>query len=249
MSDFITQDGLEPFDPYWTDDVPEPRRPARGWLMRAAFGLAAAAGLVGAAYIISTKPDAPASDKAIGAPDLVEALDPKLPPLFTVDVGEGARGLYEAHIVVATGDRRDVYSLGDFRTDAPALRVELWKRAKPSSWGSLFVEMAEATAAFGAVIERLEVSRNLATAQGPVEWAELTLAGGGRNCVGFRLLGRGDAGLRGLACGATGTKIDAAELGCLIDRLTLTQSGREAGLESLLKGSGSRRQACRMPVE
>jgi len=244
MSDIITQDGLEPFEPYWTEDVPEPRR-ARGWLTRVAFGLAAAAGLVGAAYMISTKPDAPISDAALRAPDLVETLDPKLAPLFTIDAGEGAHALYEAHVVAATGDRRDAYSVGDFRTEAPTLRVELWKRAKPSPRGSLFVEMAEAAANFGAVIERLEASRNLATSQGPVEWAELSLAGVHRRCVGFRLVGRGDAGLHGLACAAPGAKIDAAELGCLIDRLTLTQAGRDAGLESLLKGSGQRRTNCR----
>ncbi|MBV8662510.1 MAG: hypothetical protein JO107_05360, partial [Hyphomicrobiales bacterium] len=110
-----------------------------------------------------------------------------------------------------------------------------------------FVEMAEAAASFGAVIERLEASRNLATSQGPVEWAELTVAGVHRRCVGFRLVGQGAAGLRGLDCAPPGTKIDAAELGCLIDRLTLTQAGRDAGLESLLKGS-QRRAACRTTV-
>ncbi len=248
MSGIITRGGLGPFDPYWTDDIRPPVRRRSGWLVRAAFGLAAAFGLVGVALMVSTKPDGPASLAPPRAPDLVETLDPNLPPLFTFDAGDGARGRYEAHIVAATGDRRDLYSVGDFGRDAPALRLELWKRAKPTAPSSLFVEIAEQAAASGAAVERLEVSRNLATSQGPVEWAELSLAGARGSCVGFRLLGGGEAGLRGLACAPAGAKIDAAALGCLFDRLALTQAGRDAGLDSLMKGTGQRRAACRAPI-
>ncbi|HEY1941495.1 MAG TPA: hypothetical protein VGH40_05165 [Roseiarcus sp.] len=248
MSGIITRDGLGPFDPYWTDDIRPPLRRRRGWLVRAAFGLATAFGLVGVALVMSTRSDGPSSVGPARAPDLVETLDPSLAPLFTIDAGDGARPRYEAYIVAATGDRRDLYSLGDFGRDAPALRLELWKRAKALAPSSLFVEIAEQAAASGAAVERLEVSRYLATSQGPVEWAELSLAGARRSCVGFRLLGGGKAGLRGLACAAAGAKIDAAALECLFDRLTLTQAGREAGLESLLKGASQRRAACRAPI-
>ena len=248
MSGIITRDGLGPFDPYWTDDIRPPPRRRRGWLVRAAFGLATAFGLVAVALVMSTKPDRQASLAPSLAPDLVETLDAKLPPLFTIDAGDGARASYEAHIVAATGDRRDLYSLGDFGRDAPALRLELWKRAKASAPSSLFVEIAEQAAASGAAVERLEASRNLTTSQGPVEWAELSLAGARRSCVGFRLLGRGDAGLRGLACAAAGAKIDAAALECLFDRLALTQAGRDAGLETLVRGTGQSRAACRAPI-
>jgi hypothetical protein len=248
MSGIITRDGLGPFDPYWTDDIRPPLRRRRGWLGRAGFGLATALGLVGVALMVSTKPDGPASVAPARAPDLIETLDPNLPPLFTIDAGDGAHAHYEAHIVAATGDRRDLYSLGDFGRDAPALRLELWKKVKASAPSSLFVEIAEQAAASGAAVERLEASRNLATSQGPVEWAELSLVGARRSCVGFRLLGRGEADLRGLACAAAGAKIDAAALGCLFDRLALTQAGRDAGLDSLMKGTSQRRATCRAPI-
>jgi hypothetical protein len=249
MSDIITNDGLGPFDPYWTDDVPPPRRSRRGWRGRIFLGVTAAAGLVGAALYLSAPSQEPTVPPSLGgAAALSETVDPNLAPLFTFDAGEGRQAEYEARIVAATGGRRDLYSVGVLGGDAPALRLEVQTRAKAAPSSSLFVEVAEQAAAFGAAVERLEVSHNLATAQGPVEWSELTLAGLQRSCAGFRLLGRGDIGLRGLACAAPGAKLDAAALSCLIDRIALTQAGRDAGLGGLLKGPDARRPGCRVVV-
>ena len=246
MNGIITQDGLEPFDPYWTDHAPPPRR---GWRGRIVPGLVAAAGLIGAAlYLSAPARTPPAHDGAVASPTLSETVDPDLPPLFAFEAPKGARTQYEARVVAATGDRRDLYSAGVLGGDGPALRLEMWIRPKPARLGNLFVEIAEEAAAFGAAVERLEVSRNLTTSQGPVEWSELTLAGVRRSCVGFRLLGRGAAGLRGVACAAPDTKIDAAALACLIDGVGLTQAGRDAGLGSLLKGADAWRPACRNAI-
>jgi hypothetical protein len=246
MNSIITHDGLEPFDPYWTDHAPPPRR---GWRGRIVLGMIAAAGLIGAAlYFSEPAQTLSARDGPLVAPPLSETVDPALPPLFAFEAPKGAQTQYEARVVAATGDRRDLYSLGVLGGDGPALRLEMWTRPKPARLGNLFVEIAEEAAAFGAAVERLEVSRNLTSSQGPVEWSELTLAGVPRSCVGFRLLGRGAAGLRGVACAAPDAKIDAAALSCLIDNIALTQAGRDAGLSSLLKGADARRPACRNAI-
>lgn len=246
MNGIITHDGMEPFEPYWTDDVPPPRRNRRGWRGRTALGMAAAVSLIGAALYLSAPPQAPLSPTSVIASPLSDTADPDLSPLFTVDAREGARTQYEARVDAATGERRDLYSIDTLGGDGPVLRLEM--RTKSPQASSLFVEIAEEAAAFGAAIERLEVSHSLATTRGPVEWSELTLAGLQRSCAGFRLLGGGAASLRGFACAATGAKIDAAAVSCLIDNLTLTQAGRDAGLSALLKGADARRPNCRTVV-
>ncbi len=252
MDDIVAQSGLGSFDPYWTEEARRPGRAGRRWGGRVALGLAAGAGLVIASFFASTPPSAPRPSVAgagAGAPPPREIVDSSLVPFFTFETGEGARARYDARIDTATGNRRDALSLGALDDDAPALRVEAWTRADGGVVGSLFVEIAEEAAAFGAAVERLGASQILTSSQGPVEWAELTLAGrrGQRACVGFRLLARADGGLHGVACAAAGARIDAGALSCLLDRLVLTRAGREAGLADVVRGAETRRPACPGP--
>ena len=238
MSGVSAQSGLGPFDPYWTGNSPRPGRIWRGWGGRVAFALAAGAALVGVAVFSSAPPSAPGPAPAtVLAPQSSEILDPTLAPLFTVETADGARARYEARIDRTTGARRDAYSLGAIDGDGPALRIEMWK-SKAGSAASLFVEIAEEAAASGAAVERLGGSQLLASSQGPVEWADLTLAGGRaqRGCVGFRLLARAEGGLRGVACAPAGAKVDAGVLSCLVERLVLTRAGRDAGFADIVKG-------------
>lgn len=251
MSGTATQNGLGPFDPYWTDDVPPSRGTGRAWRVRVALGLATAVGLVGAALYASAPRQGPESAATVAAtPVSRETVNPNLAPLFTFDVADDAHAHYEARVDAATGDRRDLFSVGALDGGAPALRAEIWKRANAGAPGSLFVDIAEQAADFGAAVERLGVSQILASSQGPVEWADLTLAGGGgrRACVGFRFVARAGAGLHGVACAAAGIRMDAAALSCLVDHFALTRAGREAGLADLLKGAGARRPACRAAI-
>jgi hypothetical protein len=251
MSDGTATGGLGPFDPYWTDEAPCGRRGRPGWGRRVALGLAAGVGLVGVASLGSAPTSAPSPVSAIAAtPPSGEVLDPNLAPLFALETREGAQARYEARIDRASGDRRDDLSLGALEGDGPTLRVEMWKGGGARAAGSLFVEMAEESAEFGAAVERLEGSRRLTSSQGPVEWAELTLAEGRaqRRCAGFRLPPRADGGLRGIACAAAGGKIEAEDLNCLFDRLALTRAGREAGFGDIVRSGGPRRATCRAAI-
>jgi hypothetical protein len=251
MSEIAAHSGLGPFDPYWTDDAPRPGRDRRAWGRRVALGLAAGVALVGVTALAPAPSNAPSPASAPApAPVSGEIVDPTLAPIFTFETGDGARARYEARIDRATGARRDAYSLGALDGDAPALRVEMWKSANARGAGSLFVEIAEETAAFGAAVERLGISQIVTTSQGPVEWADLTLAGGRgkRTCVGFRLLARAGGGLHGVACATAGAKIDAGALSCLVDRLALTRAGREAGFADIVKSAAIRRPACRAAI-
>ena len=246
----MAHSGFGPFDGYWADEVYEPRRIRRGWGRWAGLGLAAGAALLGVAVLSSAPPVAPRPAPAPAvAPPSSEIVDPTLAPLFSFQTAEGARARYEARTDRATGARRDAYSLGALDGEAAALRVETWKSAGGGAAG-LFVEIAETAAASGAAVERLGVSQFLASSQGPVEWAELTLAGGRgrRACVGFRRLARADGGLRGVACAAVGGKMDAAALSCLLDRLAITRAGREAGFADIVKNAVGRRAACRAAI-
>jgi hypothetical protein len=251
MSDRTTARGFGPVDPYGTEEAARSKRGRRRWGRRVAAGLAAGAALVGVAALGSAPTSGPssASIPAAAAPS-GEIVDATLAPAFALATSEGARARYEARIDAASGERREGLSLGALEGDAPALRVEIWKGKGARAVRGLFVEIAEESAEFGAAVERLGAVQRLKTSQGPVEWAELTLAvaQGRRSCVGFRLASRAEGGLHGVACAAAGTKIDAGGLGCLLDRLVVTRAGREAGFGEIVRGADDRRSACRAAV-
>ncbi|MGD1016024.1 MAG: hypothetical protein ABR863_06230 [Roseiarcus sp.] len=251
MSDRTAVRGFGPVDPDGTQEAARSQRGRRRWGLRVAAGLAAGAGLVVIAALGSAPTSGPssASIPAAAAPG-GEVVDATLAPAFALATSEGAHARYEARVDAASGERRDGLSVGALEGDSAALRIEMWrgKGARPAA--GLFVEIAEQSAEFGAAIERLGAVQRLTTSQGPVDWAELTLAvaKGRRNCVGFRLAPRVEGGLHGVACAAAGAKIDAAGLGCLLDRLVVTRAGREAGFGDIVRGADDRRSACRAAV-
>jgi hypothetical protein len=244
-----TAHGLGPFDPYWTDDVRPPRR-GDGWRRRLVFGAAAALAMVGVASIApSRQPPEDAGVSVAEASRPSEVVDVSAAPALALDGVAADEISHETRIDRAGAGRSDALGVGRLDGVGPALRVELWRDGGREAAASLFVAAAEIAAAGGAAVERVGAPETLASASGPIEWAGLTLAGGrGRGCAAFRLAPRG-GGLRGVVCAAAGAAVDEASLACLIERLSLTKAGREAGFADVLKPGPARRAACRTPLD
>jgi len=244
-----TARGLGPFDPYWTNDVTPPRRGA-GWRRRIAFGLGAALALIGVAMLAPLRsPSESAGTSVIAASPPSEIVDLSAAPALTLEGVSADQIRYETRLDRAGPGRSDALAIGRLESAGPALRVEAWRDGGRRPAVSLFVAAAETAATGGAVVARLGATATLASASGPIEWAALTLAGGvGRSCAAFRLAPR-VGGLRGVVCGATGAAVDEAALACVIERLSLTKAGREAGFAEVLKPGPARRGACRTPFD
>jgi hypothetical protein len=245
-----TAHGLGPFDPYWTDDVKPPRR-GYGWRRRLVFGSAAALTMVGVASLAPPlrPPAESAGTSVVAASPPSEVVDFAATPAIAFDGVSADQISHETRLDRAGPGRSDTLGVGRLEGDGPALRVELWRDGGRRAAVSLFVAAAETAAASGGAVERLGAAETLASASGPIEWAALTLAGGGdRGCAAFRLAPHG-GGLRGVICAASGAKVDEAALACVIERLSLTKAGREAGLGDVLKPGPARRAACRTPFD
>jgi len=243
-----TARGLGPFDPYWTRDVRPPRR-GGGWRGHAAFGAAAALAIIGLATMAPSRPPADASGATVvEASRPSQIVDLSAAPALALDGVAADAVSHETRVDRAGPGRSDALSVGKLYGDAPALRVELWRDGGRRAAVGLFVAAAETAAAGGAAVERLGATQTLASASGTIEWATLTLSGGGdRRCATFRLAPKG-GGLRGVVCAAAGAAVDEASLACLIERLSLTKDGRDAGFADVLKVSPRRRIDCRTPL-
>jgi hypothetical protein len=244
-----TAHGLGPFDPYWTDEV-RPLRRGSGWRRRLAFGLGAALAMVGVAALAPVRPASEsAGTSVVAASPPSEGIDLSAAPALALEGVSVDQISHESRVDRAGPGRSDTLSVGRVEGPGPALRVEAWRDGARRTAVSLFVAAAETAAAGGAAVERLGATQTLATASGPMEWAALTLAGGGeRRCAAFRLAPR-VGGLRGVVCAASGATVDAAALACVIERLSLTKAGREAGFADVLKPGPARRTTCRAPFD
>lgn len=244
-----TAHGLGPFDPYWTDSIKPPRR-GSGWPRRLAFGLGAALAMVGVATLAPLRPPAESAGTSVVAQSPPsEIIDFSAAPALALDGVAADQTSHETRLDRAGPGRNDTLGVGRLEGAGPALRLELWRDGGRRAAVSLFVAAAETAAAGGSAVERLGAMETLASASGPVEWATLTLAGGGdRGCAAFRLAPR-IGGLRGVICAASGATVNEAALACVIERLSLTKAGREAGYAEVLKPGPARRATCRTPFD
>ncbi|MGA2495095.1 MAG: hypothetical protein ABSF67_19510 [Roseiarcus sp.] len=244
-----TAHGLGPFDPYWTDEIKPPRR-GSGWPRRLVFGLGAALAIVGVAALAPLRPPGEsAGTSVVAASPPSEVIDLSAVPALAFDGVAADQIRHETRLDRAGPGRSDTLSVGRVEGSGPALRVETWRYGARRTALSLFVAAAETAAAGGAAVERLGATQTLASASGPIEWAGLTLAGGGdRGCAAFRLAPR-VGGLRGVVCAAAGATVDEAALACVIERLSLTKAGREAGFADVLKPGPARGANCRTPFD
>ena len=188
-----TAHGLGPFDPYWTGDVRPPRRGLRLAAPSRLRLAAAALAMVGVAMLAPLRPPAEDSGASVvAASPPSEVVDFSAAPALAFEGVAADQISHETRLDRAGPGRSDALSVGRLDGAGPALRVELWRDGGRRAAVSLFVAAAETAAAGGAAVERLGATETLASASGPIEWAALTLAGGGgRGCAAFRLAPRG----------------------------------------------------------
>ena len=226
------------------EDCGRPPAPTRG----GGFGVAMARSIVaaGLGLVLLALNQAPTRAPALtAATEAPFAADAALAPLASLLLGAAHASIgYVARSRGASGERRDMLTAGDWVGDGPFLSLTLRTDATPT--GSFFVDLATQSAAQGLGVSRSASPENLAGGRAPIEWAEATLSGQGRErvCAAFRLLPGGAGHISGFACGASDAPLDRAAIVCLIDALVLTDAGRAAGLGAALPGAPIRRAAC-----
>jgi hypothetical protein len=245
MQQVWTADGQEPRDLRADYGLPDyelaPARGAGRWLGVAAWRVGGAALLalmaLGIAYHRPVDPP-----QATSAPEVPYSVDSSLQPLISMAFPGPAH--YVARSRGALGERKDTLTLGEWDANALFLRISVQQTASAPT--SLFVDLAMQSAELGAAVLRMSRPETFAGARGPVEWAEANLSGakGERSCIGFRLSPAGASRVSGLACGAAEIKLDRAKLACLLDALSLTPAGQDAGLGAVLPGAAPRRAGC-----
>lgn len=121
--------------------------------------------------------------------------------------------------------RRDVMTLGDFRSGEPHLHLVLLRGAAARPRHSFFVATTLDAADAGLAVQRVRDQERLETRRLPLTMAQMVLEDGiARDCLAFRSAEpEGDDGfaLTGWTCGAAS---EAAALACLIDDLDLVDA-------------------------
>ena len=123
------------------------------------------------------------------------------------------------------GARRDIMSLGDFRSSDPHLHLVILRGAAAQPRHSFFVATTLDAADAGLAVQRVRDLGRLETQRLPLTVAQMVLEDGvARDCIAFRSMEpEADDGLllTGWSCGATGVP---AALACLIDDLDLVDA-------------------------
>jgi hypothetical protein len=251
MEQVCTADGQEPGDicaddcSRKSDVASRARRRNRIGLVGLRVAFAAALGLTLLA-LFTHRDAAPPLEPAAWDPPYI--VDLALTPLVALATPAAPRNAirYIARSRGATEGRWDTLTLGALEEDGLFLRVTVRAEDRARSPVSLFVEIATQSAEIGAAVLRSARPEILVGARGPVEWADANLAGVNvqRSCIGFRLPATGANRVSGLACGAKDARFDQAKLECLIEALSVTPAGLEAGLGAVLPGAATHSAPC-----
>jgi len=156
----------------------------------------------------------------------------------------------EATVDAGSGEMRELYGVGTLAGTEATLRLDVRARAVDGKRAGFFAAIADSTEKMGAIVRKLGADQTMATARGPLEWAEMTLSAstGPKTCLAFRLSPSDDKRMSGFLCGPNGMKPDVAALSCLVERLELTPGAMANGFASLLRGQTVSRAACRSSV-
>jgi hypothetical protein len=219
----------------------EPSRTGRKGLTVALLLAGAALGVA----ILAPK-DNPSQPEALGPTAFSRiglVADDHLAPLlaFRQADGDHAKLRYQARIRQADAARWETLTVGDADSDDALFQMTLYLAKAAMAKPGLFVDLARQSAEREAAIVYAANTQFSAASHGPLETAEVRLAGakGERRCLGFRLAGSPRVDVFGLACGAHGAPLDLPALGRMIDRLAATDAGADAGLAAIFNGDPS----------
>ncbi len=160
----------------------------------------------------------------------------------------------EARRDQVSGLREDVFRGGDMEGSGPMLHLAL-RRLAPDMQASLFVEMTRLASEAGLSVTRSSQPISLFSKFGPVETADIMLAGAGpqagqeRHCIGFRHRADGAAfSFDGWFCGGAARAADRQQLTCLFDKLQLMGAGDDRPLRAYFaKAELARQHGCVAP--
>ncbi len=227
------------------------RAPIPRWLIWSSLSLSGLTlgGLV-LLVLIQGQDQTPGAATATSSPSAVAFVeDQRLAPMLSFDPPAAGRSpaRYQARMRQGGGERNDSLTYGEIGGGDLFFRVAVHTGMSTPSAPSLFVELAKQSAELDAAVIRATSPESYPTPRGPVEWADVILAArdGQRSCIGFRLARSARVELSGLACGPHASPIEPATLDCLIDRLSTTRAGAEAGLGETLRSDPPAAIACR----
>lgn len=113
--------------------------------------------------------------------------------------------------------------------------------------GALFTDLARRAAALGLSIDRLATPVESASKFGPLQSADLLLAGADgatRACLAFRHENEIGLLVTGWLCGAENRPVDRLALACWLDRLDLVSAGPDQALKQRFAVAERARSAC-----
>ena len=153
----------------------------------------------------------------------------------------------EASVDAGSGEVRELYGSGSVAGVDPMLRLDFRSRTRDGKAAGFSGAIADSMAKLGVSVRKMGASQALATARGPMEWADLMISTstGPKSCLAFGAAPANDKRMTGMLCGVDGTRPDLAALACVIDRLELTKSAVKAGFDRLLPGPAATGGPCR----
>ena len=182
----------------------------------------------------------PAPPEWLDVPRPIHIFDLEAPAL------RGLPLVYSARRRSSGEGREDWLAYGALGSDAPALRLRLYRRAdKIASSPPLFAAVATQAAKAGLSISRASLADLLPTRFGAFEIADVTLRDANVAsipCSGFRLtLATPALTIGGLACGTADRPLNRIALACLLDRLDLRSGGDDRAMIDFFAASERRR--------
>jgi hypothetical protein len=215
----------------------------------ALFGATVCAAVIAALLWEAHGPAAPRRTRLLAPPPpaWTEVIHPERRFSLAAD-GYGLPGGYRLWRAARGDRRRDEMTFGSFAGKESFLQLTIEQGARAPQ--PFYSDLARQAALEGLFIERSDVPRGQTSAFGTLSLSDATLASGARarSCLIFR---NDDPAveLSGISCSGAAGSAAAADLVCLLDRLSLTDQTASADTKRLFRGAAASTQGCDGPAE